>query len=171
MEPKDSSRAVKTVAAYGMMLALLFVSKRALDFLPNVELVTLLFIIYARRFGKGALLIAVGFTAIEACWFGVHNWVIMYLYMWPLLILIVCATKAHASRLFYSILAGAFGLCFGALCSIVYLIGGGWSVAFAWWVAGIPYDIVHCVANFLICFLLFKPLDAAFERAMAMAGL
>ena len=34
---------IRDIAAMGMMLALIEVSKRALEFLPNVELVTLLF--------------------------------------------------------------------------------------------------------------------------------
>ena len=150
---------VRQVALYGLLLGILFVSKRALDFLPNVELVTLLFILYARHLGKGTYLLAVAFTGLECIVWGVHNWVIMYLYMWPLLITLVLLSKKRGTHFYYCILSACFGLFFGLLCSIPYLVAGGPQTAFAWWIAGIPYDIIHCVANFALCLFLYKPLD------------
>jgi len=31
-------------------------------------------------------------------------------------------------------------------------------MAVTWWFAGIPYDIIHCVSNFFVTLILFKPL-------------
>ena len=31
---------------------------------------------------------------------------------------------------------------------------GGTQSAFGMWVSGIPYDLIHCVANFIICLVL-----------------
>ena len=64
-------------------------------------------------------------------------------------------------------LAAAFGLLFGALCTVPYFFIGGPSMAFTWWVAGIPYDLIHCVSNFLICLFLFRPLCHLFGRIRA----
>ena len=58
----DKGLSVKNITYMGMALAILEVSKLALDFLPNVEVVTLLFIVYTIYFGKKTMLIAVGFT-------------------------------------------------------------------------------------------------------------
>jgi energy-coupling factor transport system substrate-specific component len=60
--------------------------------------------------------------------------------------------------------SAVFGLSFGALCAIPYLFTGtdlqsGLSIAFGWWVAGIPWDIAHCVGNFVLMLLLYKPLS------------
>ena len=150
---------VKDVAYMGISLAILEASKLALDFLPNVEVVTLLFIVYTLFFGRKTLLIAFGFTAIECFLKGVNVWSLMYLYIWPLLIIIVfLANRKNADYVFYCILSGIFGLFFGMFCSIPYLFIGGWSMAVTWWIAGIPYDIIHCVSNFFLTLILFKPL-------------
>ena len=155
---------IRDLAILGMMVAALEAVKRALDFLPNVELVTLLFIVFTLYYGRKTLLAALTFTLLETFFWGVHNWVIMYLYIWPLLILIVHYTRKHAGHFFYCMLSAVFGLLFGAMCSLPYLIAGGPGAAFAWWIAGIPYDIIHCVSNFLLCLILYKPLTAAMNR-------
>ena len=54
-------------------------------------------------------------------------------------------------------ISGAFGLVFGALCAIPYLISGGPGAAFAYWSAGIPYDILHCGGNFVLTLILYNP--------------
>jgi hypothetical protein len=171
-EPKHESlrkadQTVRNIAIMGVMLAIIEAGKHALDFLPNVELVTLFFMLFTKHFGKKTYLVAVAFTLIETAIFGIHNWVIMYLYMWPLLITVVRLRKHHGevTHGFCCILAGVFGLFFGALCSIPYWFIGGPSMAFTWWIAGIPYDIIHCVSNFLICLVLFRPVNSLMARA------
>ena len=159
-----SKLTIKEIAYLGISIAILEVSKLALDFLPNIEVVTLLFIVYTICFGRKTLFIAAGFTLIECILKGINVWSLMYLYVWPLLILIVYYTRKHAGHFFYCILSAVFGLLFGAMCSLPYLVAGGPGAAFAWWIAGIPYDIIHCVSNFLLCLILYKPLTAAMNR-------
>ena len=76
---KDSKRrfTIRDIAAMGMMLALIEVSKRALEFLPNVELVTLLFMVFTLNFGLEVLAVSVAFTLVETAFWGVNNWVII----------------------------------------------------------------------------------------------
>ena len=157
---------IRDIAAMGMMLALIEVSKRALEFLPNVELVTLLFMVFTLNFGLEVLAVSVAFTLVETAFWGVNNWVIMYLYIWPAEILFVYFTRRYASYWFHAVFSALFGFCFGALCSIPYLAVGGWSMAFTWWVAGIPYDILHGVSNFVLCLILYRPLMAATKKAV-----
>ncbi len=158
----------KDVAYLGVSLALLEASKLALDLLPNVEIVTLLFIVYTIFFGRKTILVAIGFTAIECFLKGFNIWSLMYLYIWPLLIIIVFyANKHKAGYVFYCILSALFGLFFGLFCAIPNLFIGGWSMAVTWWIAGIPYDIIHCVSNFFLCLLLLKPLCAIMKKVTA----
>ncbi len=147
------------VASMGIMLAIIEVSKHALDFLPNIELVSFLFIMFSLMFGWRVLALTWAFTAIEAFYFGAGVWVITYCYVWPLLVIVVLLTKKLGKQnpWFYAILSGAYGLFFGFLCSIYTLVIGGFAMQFSWWVAGIPYDIVHGIGNFFICLFLFKP--------------
>ncbi|WP_031551650.1 MULTISPECIES: hypothetical protein [unclassified Oribacterium] len=164
----DNALSVKDIAYLGISLAILEASKLALDFLPNVEVVTLLFIVYTIFYGRKTLLIAFGFTAIECFLKGVNVWSIMYLYIWPMLILMVFyANRKKVGFVFYCILSGFFGLFFGLFCSIPYLFIGGWSMAVTWWIAGIPYDIIHCVSNFVLTLILFKPLCKIMSKVIS----
>lgn len=160
-----SGLTIREIAYLGICIAILEVSKIALDFLPNVELVTLLFIVYTIFFGKKTLFVAAGFIVIECLLKGINVWSLMYIYIWPALIMMVYyANKLKLGHLFYCLLSGFFGLFFGLFCSIPYLIIGGWQMAVAWWIGGIPYDIIHCISNFLLCLVLFKPLCAVMKK-------
>ena len=159
---------VKSVAYLGASLAILEASKLALDFLPNIEVVTLLFIVYTIFYGRKTLFVAVGFTLIECILKGFNVWSVMYLYIWPLLILIVSfVNKRRVEPVFYYFLSAFFGLFFGMFCAIPYLFLGGVKTAVSWWIAGIPYDIIHCIGNFVVCLLLFKPLCAIMKKVTA----
>lgn len=155
---------VKDIAQIGMMIATIEVAKNALAFLPNVELVTLLFILYTLTFGRKVLYVVPAFILLEGTIYGFGLWWVMYLYTWPLLVFITWLFRRQESVLFWSVLSGVFGLMFGALCSIPYFIGGGVAAGVAWWIAGIPYDILHCIANFLICLILYVPLRGILHK-------
>ncbi|MBQ4312352.1 MAG: hypothetical protein K6G68_06285 [Oscillospiraceae bacterium] len=161
-----SKRASAKNAAYlGISLAILEAAKLTLDLLPNIEVVTLLFIVYTIFYGRKTLLVGIGFTVIECLLKGFNIWSLMYLYIWPLLIMLVFyANKHKVGYIFYCILSAFFGLFFGLFCSIPYLFIGGWSMALTWWIAGIPYDIIHCISNFVLCLLLFRPLCSIMEK-------
>ena len=88
----------------------------------------------------------------------------MYLYIWPLLVLLTLLLRRKKSVWVFAVLSALFGLFFGALCALPYLFIGGVSMAFTWWIAGIPYDMLHCVSNFIFCLVLFRPLQSVLER-------
>lgn len=149
---------IKDIVAIGMMVAMLEAGKAALMAIPNVEIVTLLIILFTLYFGPKIIYAIGAFVLIEGMLYGFGTWWIMYLYVWPLLALITWLLRKYESPWVYAVLSGVFGLLFGAVCSIPYLFIGGWKMAFSWWIAGIPYDMIHGVSNFIICLILFKPL-------------
>ena len=135
----------KDIVLIGMMTATVEAAKTALAFLPNIELVSFLFIIYTIVFGKKALPAVFAFVGVECLVWGMNLWVINYLYVWPLLVVITLIMQKSGCRqaLVYAVMSGAFGLGFGALCAIPYLFIGGPGMMVSWWVAGIPYDLIH----------------------------
>lgn len=155
---------VREIAVIGMMTAALEAAKLAMSFLPNVELVTLLVILFTLFLGGRALLAVFAFVGVECLIWGLGLWTIMYLYIWPLLSVLVLLLRRHESALFWSIVSGLYGLLFGALCAIPYFFIGGVQTAAAWWIAGIPWDIVHGISNFVLCLVLFTPLRRVFLR-------
>lgn len=99
----------------------------------------------------------------------------------PVTLLLLLATAVYGAKALYPAFgfalleialygAGLHGLCFGALCAIPYFFIGGWQMAFSWWVSGIPYDVIHCVSNTVLVFVLFPPLRRALERAKKTSG-
>ena len=161
----DTGRVIRRLVMIAFMTALLETAKFALNAIANVELITLRVIVLTRRFG-GKMMTAVVllFALLESLWWGVSIWTVTYFYVWPLLVLLTVIFRKMDSTLGWSILAGFYGLFFGALCALTTLVLAGWSAAVSWWIAGILYDIVHCVANFVICMILFRPLTVALEH-------
>lgn len=154
----------KDIALIGMMTATIEVAKLSLSFLPNVELVTLLLILYTLYFGGKIVYVILAFVLIEGCLYGFGTWWFSYLYVWPILVGLTWLFRRQKSVWFWSVFSGAYGLCFGALCSVTTLVIGGPYAAFTWWVAGIPYDLIHCGGNFVLCLILFRPLNAALNH-------
>jgi len=161
---KMPSLTAKNIALVGVMTATLEVVKSMLAFLPNVELVSLFIILYSLFFGNLVFYVIPVFILLEGCIYGFGLWWFMYLYTWPLLALLAHLFRKQENPLFWSILSGFFGLFYGALCSVPYIFLSGIQGAIAWWVAGIRFDIIHCISNFLICLILFLPLKRLFQR-------
>lgn len=161
---KSFKLTVSDIAIIGIMVATLEGGKLALSFLPNVEIVTLLIILYTLCFGRKVFYAIFTFICIEIFIYGFNLWVIMYFYIWPLLAGISYLCRKKTGTLFWSFLSAFFGLFFGAFCAIPYIFTSGLAGAFAWWIAGIPFDILHCISNFVLAFVLFQPLHSTLNR-------
>ncbi len=74
--------------------------------------------------------------------------------------------RKNDSVWFWSILSGIYGITFGALCTIPYFAIGGISGAFAYWTSGLLFDIIHCISNFIVCLVLFKPIRYVLEKCI-----
>ena len=68
------------------------------------------------------------------------------------------------ASLVWALVSGVFGLLFGALCSIVDACIGGVAYAVAKWASGIPFDIAHCLGNFGMALVMFRPLRELLEK-------
>lgn len=154
------------------MVAVIEVCKASLSFLPNIELTSFWLIMFTLFFGGKCALVVPVFILIEGCIYGFNTWWIMYLYAWPLLVLLTWIFRKQQSVWFWSILSGMFGLFFGLLCSLPYVvtgavdggIRGGLYAGFTWWVAGIPWDIVHCIGNFVLMTVLYYPVRTLMQK-------
>lgn len=163
---------IKDIAFIGMMVAVIEVCKMSLSFLPNIELTTFWLILFTLFFGWKIVFVVPVFILIEISMYGFQLWVIMYLYIWPLLVSLVWIFRKQTSLWFWSIFSSVFGLFFGLLCSVPYFIIGaagngilsGLYAGLSWWVAGIPWDIVHAIGNFILMLALYRPVSAILIR-------
>ena len=163
---------IREITLIGMMVAVIEVCKAALGFLPNIELTSFWLILFTLYFGRRIMLVVPVFILIEGCIYGFGIWWVMYLYMWPLLVLLTWIFRKQESVWFFSVLSALFGLLFGFFCAIPYVVIGaadggiqhGLYAGFTWWVAGIPWDIVHGIGNFALMLVLYKPVRNVMQR-------
>lgn len=161
--PKLAAR-VRSLAVLSLLGAMLIVVQVALAIVPNVELVSLLIIIYTSILGARSLYPVYLFVLAEGLIYGFGLWFINYLYVWAILFGVAYVCRKHESVLMIALISGGFGLLFGALCAIPYLFMGGPASALAYWVSGIPFDILHSIGNAAVALLLYKPLHSVLSR-------
>ena len=160
----------KRVALVGMMVAVLEAVKFSLSFLANVELVTLFLILFALCFGKETYFAVGIFVVMEGFIYGFGIWWIMYLYIWPSLVTVARIFRRKESMWFWVLVSTLYGLTFGFFCSIPYLFVGGLRTAVSWWIAGIPYDLIHGTSNAVLAPVLFYPLRSILRKIAVRIG-
>ncbi len=159
---------VKELVLMALLSALLLVSQVGLAFLPNIEVVSLLIILYTLFFQKKTLYIIYIFALLEGLIYGFGIWWIMYLYVWTILWGIAMLLKEDKSPIIWAFVSGFFGLFFGTLCSVPYFFTGGVNMGLSWIVAGLQMDIIHGIGNFFVALVLFQPLYIAFQKVYHM---
>ena len=149
-----------------LLTALLFVGQIIMGVLPNIEIVSLLVILYTVFFGRKVFLIIYTFVFLEGFFYGFGIWWFNYIYIWSILAITVLAFRKNTSVMTWSIISGFFGLFFGTLCSVPYFITGGFAAGISYITAGLMFDITHCIGNFFVCLILYKPLYRLLDMAV-----
>ena len=155
---------------FAILGALTFAAKYVMSFLPNIEPVSLMVMLFAVVFGWKWVYPVYLYVVMEILFYGISLWNINYLYIWAVLAVAAICLRKMQSPLAWAMLSGVFGLMFGALCGIVDILIGGFGYAVSKWVSGIPFDIMHCAGNFVMALLLFGPLrkllESQYEKMM-----
>ena len=155
---------IRELILFGILGAMTFAMKVVMAALPNVEPVSLCILVYGAVFGYKALYPTYIYVTMEILYFGLGTWNICYLYIWAILVLAAIFLREMRQPLGWALVSGVYGLLFGALCAIVDAFIGGPAYAVAKWASGIPFDIAHCIGNFCIALVLFKPLRELLEK-------
>ncbi len=172
---KKGGITARDICLIGLMVAVIEACKLAMSSLPNIELTSFWLILFTRSFGKRSLFVIPVFILIEGAIYGFGLWWVMYLYTWPILAIVVLLLRKVDSPLIWALVSGVFGLLFGFFGALSYVVvntvnGGlmnGLRSAFAWWVAGIPWDLIHGAGNFALMLILYRPLTNVMRRIKA----
>ena len=78
----------REIVIYGILSAVLLAAQVSLGFLPNIEIVTLLILVYTLVFRKKVFFIIYIFVFLEGLIYGFGLWWINYLYVWSIQALI-----------------------------------------------------------------------------------
>jgi len=148
-----------------ILASILVISKEILAFLPNIELVSFLLIIYTLTLGlKISAFSALLFAFLQMLLYGIGLWTPMYFIVWPLLAGMTQLLRKYLTTEFrLALFSGAFGLVFGFLFSLPYFIVDS-QAGIAYFLKGIPFDLIHGIGNYLVMLVLYQPVIRIFKN-------
>ena len=160
---------VREMTVFGMLGAIMFVSKIVMEALPNIHLLGALTMTYTVVYRKKALIPIYIYVFLNGIFSGFSMWWIPYLYVWAILfgatMLIPKNIKRSVACVVYPIICALHGLFFGVLYAPVnaLMYGFNFEQTMAWIAAGLSFDVLHCVGNMLMG-LLVVPLSEILMR-------
>ena len=158
-------------ALSGILGAVLLVSQIAMAPLPNIEIVSVLVVLFTMVLGRYVGYTLAVFVLLEGLVYGFGLWWFSYLYIWAILSVVTFCFRKMESRLGWALLCGFFGLLFGTLSSFPTFVLSGFATGVAYIISGIPFDLIHAVSNFLLAFLLLPVLRKLLQKlTKAMLG-
>lgn len=165
----------RETAVFGMLGAVMFASKMLMELLPNIHLLGVLTVAYTVVYRRKALYPIYIYVLINGIFCGFAAWWFAYLYVWLILwgavMLLPQDMPKKLQPAVYMAVCAAHGFLFGTLCAPAQalLFGLNFEGMAAWIVAGLPFDVVHGVSNFL-CGVLIMPVVFALRLAEQNVG-
>jgi len=166
---KTNRLSVKEMALFAMLGSLMFSSKIIMEVLPNTHLLGMLTMVYTLVFRKKALLPIYIYVMLNGVYAGFSTWWIPYLYIWTILWAVTMILPQNmpkkAAIIVYPIVCSLHGLAFGTLYAPVQslMFGLSFEQTIAWIIAGLPWDVIHCIGN-LAAGLLIVPFSKLLRK-------
>ena len=133
----------------------MFLSKIAMQWIPNVHLLGLFIAAFTLTYRGKALIPLYVYILLDGAVWGFAMWWIPYLYIWlPLWFAFMLTGKINLPQKMrppvYMVLCGLHGLAFGMMYAPAHAImfGLNFRAAMAWIAAGLYFDLVHAIGNF-----------------------
>lgn len=160
---------VKETVVFGMLGALMYASKMLMEIAPNVHLLGVFTIAFTVVYRKKALYPIYTYVLLNGVFSGFATWWIPYLYLWLVLWGVTMLLPTKMPKKIRPIVYMAVNACHGFLFGTLYapaqaiLFGLSFQGMIAWIIAGLPWDMVHGVSNF-ICGMLIVPIVSILLR-------
>ncbi len=162
---------IREICIFPLLGALMFATKLALEFLPNVHMLAVLVTAYTVVFRSKALYPIYIYVLIQGIYAGFSLWWIPYTYLWTLLwaavMLLPKDMPPKKAVPVYMVVCALHGFLFGTLYAPMQalMFGLNFKGMIAWIIAGIPFDAIHGVSNFFMA-LLALPIIKALRAAL-----
>lgn len=154
-----------------MLGAMMYVSKLLMQWLPNIHLLGVFIVTLTVVYRWKALCPIYIYVFIDGLAGGFAVWWLPYIYIWTVLwgavMLLPRNMPGKISVLVYPIVSALHGFLFGVLYAPVQAIAFGLSfeATIAWIAAGLPFDLIHGVSNF-VCGQLILPLTKVLKKTV-----
>lgn len=159
---------LKETALFGMLGSIMFASKLALEFLPNVHLLAVFTVAFTYVFRAKALFPIYIYVVLLGIFNGFATWWIPHMYLWTLLWAVIMLLPKNMKPLTQTIVFCLICALHGFLYGILYapaqalLFGLSFKGMISWIIAGLPWDAFHGCSNLvlaLLCVPLIKILN------------
>ena len=160
---------IKEIAIFGMLGALMYISKIVMDPFPNMHLLGVFTVAFTATYRKKALFPIYIFVFITGVFSGFAIWWIPYLYIWTVLwgavMLLPKNMPKKIAPIIYIIVCSLHGFLYGVIYapSQALLFGLDFNGMIAWIISGFYFDLIHGLSN-LCLGVLIMPIIAALNR-------
>lgn len=161
---------IREIAIFGMLGSIMYASKFLMELFPNVHLLGVFTVAFTVVYRKKALYPIYTYVILNGIFCGFATWWIPYLYVWTILwgvVMLLPPNMPKAIRpIIYMAVCAAHGFLFGTLYAPAQalLFGLRFKGMIAWIIAGLPWDFVHGISNFL-CGVLIMPIISILKLA------
>lgn len=169
MKKTANGLAVREMAIFSMLAALMFCSKVIMEALPNIHLLGTLIMVYTLVYRVKALIPIYLFIFMTGLYGGFGLWWLPYLYIWAILwgaaMLLPKKMPRPVAAAVYPAVCCLHGLLYGVLYAPAQalIFGLNFEGMIAWIVAGFPFDLMHGIGN-LFAGLLILPLSHLLQK-------
>lgn len=154
LKHKNRILTTKEMVIFAMLASVMFLSKIMMEWLPNIHLLGVLTIVYTIVYRKKALYIIytyvflIGLTNGFATWWypNLYTWLIL----WQMTFMIPSNWNIKTRGILYMLMSGVHGLAYGLMYMPfqAWVFGLNWQGAVSWYIAGVPFDVIHGISNF-----------------------
>jgi len=149
--------AARDITVFAMLSTILFLSRFGLQWLPGVHPMAMIIAAMTLVYRVRALIPLYSYILLDGVLHGFSMWWMPYLYIW----LTLWAAFMLLGRLklnrkvqvpLYMFVCALHGLSFGLMYAPAQalMFGFNFQTTIAWIMAGLPFDIVHAIANFVV---------------------
>lgn len=153
-----------------MLGAVMYASKMIMEIAPNIHLLGVFTIAFTVVYRKKALYPIYIYVLLNGIFCGFAAWWIPYLYVWTILwgavMLLPGNIPGKLRPVVYMAVCAVHGFLFGTLYAPAQavLYGLSFKGMIAWIVAGLPFDFIHGVSNF-VCGIMIVPVISVVRLA------
>ena len=162
-------RTVREHTIFSMLGAVMYASKILMDLAPNIHLIGVFIVAFTIVYRQKALYPIYVFVFITGMLSGFAAWWVPYLYIWTVLwgitMLLPKRMPKWMKPFVYMTACALHGFLYGALYAPVQalLFGLNFDGMVAWYLAGLPWDILHGISNFF-CGILIMPIISILRK-------
>lgn len=153
---------IREITLIGLLSALCVVSRIMLQFLPNIKPVTSIIILISCWLGwRFGVKLAVISASISNLILGMGPWTIFQIFAWAVIALfsgLIGKLSISKSITFMACFSFFSGYIFGLFVSFEKMIYGGFKVYLTYYLAGLYFDTLHAMGNFIFMIVLYHPL-------------